>query len=327
VAVLSRAVPELSVVVPNYNHARYLESALRAHLEQTRPPLEVIVVDDASTDDSVAIVERLARDHPRLRLIRLAKNGGVNAAINRGLREARGDYVCFSAADDLVTADFAARSMETLARYPAAAFCFFDPARRVGDAGRLEPCPMYMSDGPCFVPPISLRQLLKRGWFGLPGFVVYRRDAIVAVGGFVEDLDSWADNFANCVLGFRHGAAYVPEVLTVFRVLPDSYSAMCGRQTQLHRALTYRVVDLLRSPRFGDVASSFRECALLPYHRVEVLAWLFASAPRRHYLTLRLVVRAAVRRTWKVAKPYVPSWFRPPLRRVAVRWAQLWTAE
>ena len=92
-AVLSRAVPELSVVVPNYNHARYLESALRAHLEQTRPPLEVIVVDDASTDDSVAIVERLARDHPRLRLIRLAKNGGVNAAINRGLREARGDYV------------------------------------------------------------------------------------------------------------------------------------------------------------------------------------------------------------------------------------------
>jgi len=318
---------ELSVVVPNYNHARYLESALRAHLEQTRPPLEIIVVDDASTDDSVAIVERLAREHPRLRLIRLAQNGGVNAAINRGLREARGDYVCFSAADDLVTNDFAARSMETLARYPAAAFCFSDPARLVGDAGQVEPLPLYISDGQCFVPPISLRQLYKRGWFGLPGFVVYRRDAIVAVGGFVEDLDSWADTFANCLLGFRHGAAYVPEVLTVFRVLPDSYSARCGQQTHLRRALTYRVVDLLQSPRFRDVASFFQECALVPYYRVEVLAWLFASPPRRHYLTPRLVVKVAMRSAWKVAKPHVPSRFRPPVRRLAVRWARFWTAE
>ena len=319
--------PELSVVVPNYNHARYLESALRAHLEQTRPPLEVIVIDDASTDDSVAIVERLARDHPRLRLIRLAENGGVNAAINRGLREARGDYVCFSAADDLVTADFAARSMETLARYPAAAFCFFDPAWRVGDAGRIEPCPLYLSDGERFLPPISLRQLIKRGWFGLPGFVVYRRDAIVAVGGFVEDLDSWADTFANCVLAFRHGAAYVPEVLGVFRVLPDSYAAMCSRQTHRRRALTYRVIDLLRSPRFRDVAPSFRECALLPYRGIEVLAWLFASPPRRHYLTPRLVARVAAQRAWKVAKPHAPSWFRPQAQRLAVRWAQLWMVE
>ena len=94
--------PTFSVVMPNFNHARYLEAALQAHLAQSVPPLEIIVVDDASTDESVAIVERLATEHSRLRLIRLARNGGVNAAINRGLREARGDYVSVSAADDLV---------------------------------------------------------------------------------------------------------------------------------------------------------------------------------------------------------------------------------
>ena len=94
-------IPTLSVVVPNYNHARYLKAALDAHLEQTEAPCEVIVVDDASTDDSRAIVEDVAARNPRVRLIRVARNGGVNAAMNLGLREAGGDFVCFSAADDL----------------------------------------------------------------------------------------------------------------------------------------------------------------------------------------------------------------------------------
>lgn len=318
--------PELSVVVPNYNHARYLESALRAHLEQTRPPLEVIVVDDASTDDSVAIVERLAREHPRLRLIRLAENGGVNAAINRGLREARGDYVCFSAADDLVTADFAARSLETLERYPPAAFCFFDYARQFGDTGRVNPCPVYVSDGQCFLPPARLRQLIKCGWFGPGGFVVYRREVIVAAGGFVEDLCSCADTFTNCVLGFRHGACYIPERLTLVRVLPGSYSAMCSQKRNIRREMTYRMVDLLRSPRFLDVAPAFRECALLPYYRVEVLFWLFASPQHRRYLTARLAVRVAGWSVWNVVKLHMPGRLRALARRLVCRWARLWTA-
>jgi len=129
--------PTLSVVVPNYNHARYLEAALGAHLDQSAPPLEIIVVDDASTDDSSAVVKRVASKHPSVRLLRLGRNGGVIAAMNRGLLEARGDYVCFSAADDLVAQDFAAQSLEVLARHPTAGFCFSDPAVMLGDSGEI----------------------------------------------------------------------------------------------------------------------------------------------------------------------------------------------
>ena len=80
--------PTLSVVLPNYNHARYLESALVAHLNQSALPLEIIVVDDASTDESRTIVKRLAARHPIVRLVAMPVNGGVNAAMNRGLAEA-----------------------------------------------------------------------------------------------------------------------------------------------------------------------------------------------------------------------------------------------
>ena len=129
--------------MPNYNHARYLEGALRAHLEQSVPPLEIIVVDDASTDDSCERVERLARAHGRVRLIRLSSNGGVNSASNRGLREARADYVCFSAVDDLVLPGFAAQSLALLARHPQAAFCFSDAAELVGDTDRVRYAPLF----------------------------------------------------------------------------------------------------------------------------------------------------------------------------------------
>ena len=316
--------PTLSVVVPNYNHARYLESALRAHLNQSLPPLEVIVVDDASTDESVAIVEQLATEHPRLRLIRLARNGGVNAAMNRGLSEARGDCVCFSAADDLVTREFAARSLETLERYPVAAFCFSDPAELVGDTGRVQPLPLYLGDRPCLLPPDEIERLLKRSFFAFPGHsVLYRRAALVALGGFVEDLYWYADWFTNCVLGLRHGACYVPEVLAFFRVSSSSYSAVGGRDAAVQRRLVARVLGLLASDAYRDVASAFRASALVPEFRFRVLFWLLASARHRRYVTPRLVMRLLVRGAWWVLKPYMHRTVRPAGRRLARRWARL----
>ncbi len=175
--------PPYSVVIPNFNHSRYLEAALNAHLGQSVPPLEIIVVDDASSDESVAIVERLAMEHPRLRLIRLASNGGVNAAINRGLREARGDYVKISAADDVVAATLAARSLEILARHPTAGFGSCDSGVSVGERGPVQPLPQFVSDRPCRLMPGDIVRLVRHNLIGFPSnTILYRRDALLALG-------------------------------------------------------------------------------------------------------------------------------------------------
>jgi GT2 family glycosyltransferase len=316
--------PTFSVVVPNCNHARYLEAALRAHLEQTRPPLEVIVVDDASTDDSVAIVEGLAREYPRLRLIRLAENVGVNAAINRGLREARGEYVFVSAADDVVMLQFAARSLDVAAAYPGAGLCFSEPAVTMGDGGVVQPMLLALSPRPCLLSPADLERHLKRAYFSFPGnTVLYRRDALLAVGGFVEELRWYADQFASCVLAFRHGACYVPEVLAVFRVLANSYSQRGLRDAAARRDVVNRMVDLLDSSAYRDVAPAFRASALLPDLRFRALLWLLASPRHRRYLTPRLVARVLVRGTWWVLKPYMPHPLHLAIRRLAHRYARL----
>jgi len=89
--------PTVSVVIPCHNAAPFLRETLDSVLSQTQPALEVIVVDDGSTDDSAAIAESYG---PPVRVIRQA-NGGESVARNRGIEEAKGDWIAFLDADDV----------------------------------------------------------------------------------------------------------------------------------------------------------------------------------------------------------------------------------
>jgi glycosyltransferase involved in cell wall biosynthesis len=86
----------VSVIIPTYNYACFLREAIDSALVQTRPPLEVIVVDDGSTDDTAAV---LARYGDRIRVLR-QQNQGVATARNTGIAAARGDYLAFLDSDD-----------------------------------------------------------------------------------------------------------------------------------------------------------------------------------------------------------------------------------
>src|ERR1700759_4571063 len=78
-------VPTLSVVLPNYNHGKLIEQAVTALLAQERTPDEIIIVDDASTDDTLRVIERLASAAPTIRVIASRVNEGTTAALARGL--------------------------------------------------------------------------------------------------------------------------------------------------------------------------------------------------------------------------------------------------
>lgn len=92
--------PQLSVIVTCYNNAKYLPTCLDALLAQTLPDIEIICVDDASTDDSVKILQKYKKRDPRIRLILLDENQGVSIARNRALAAAKTKYIMFCDADD-----------------------------------------------------------------------------------------------------------------------------------------------------------------------------------------------------------------------------------
>ncbi len=106
---------QITVVTPCFNSAEYLEQTILSVARQTGVSVEHIVIDDASTDDSVAVLERLAAQCPNLRVIKLDQNIGQARARNHGLDRASGDYIAFLDSDDHYVAD------DALARWHAAA--------------------------------------------------------------------------------------------------------------------------------------------------------------------------------------------------------------
>lgn len=95
------AAPKVSVLMTVYNAGRHLGPAIRSVLRQDFRDFEFIIVDDASTDESRAEVERFARDDARIRLVANGSNKGQTACLNKGLRECRADWVARQDADDL----------------------------------------------------------------------------------------------------------------------------------------------------------------------------------------------------------------------------------
>lgn len=94
--------PLVSVICLCYNHERYVAEALHAVLEQTYRNIEIIVVDDASTDNSVARIQETIAPHAGIQFIALKKNIGNCTAFNRGLALAKGDYIVDLSADDVL---------------------------------------------------------------------------------------------------------------------------------------------------------------------------------------------------------------------------------
>lgn len=114
----------VSVIVPNYNHGRFLERRLQSILDQSHQDFEVIYLDDASTDNSDDVFSRFAGDR-RVRAIRnVCNSGSAFKQWNRGLREAQGEYVWIAESDDYADPRFLETLLERLQRYPSAGIAY-----------------------------------------------------------------------------------------------------------------------------------------------------------------------------------------------------------
>lgn len=110
--------PSVSVVIPCYNYARYLPEAVASALEQTEVDVDVVIVDDASTDGSGQLALELASADPRIQPILHAENMGHIATYNDGLSRAAGEYVVLLSADDLLAPGSLARSTALMENHP-----------------------------------------------------------------------------------------------------------------------------------------------------------------------------------------------------------------
>ncbi len=109
--------PIISVVIPCYNQAAYLESTVKSALASKYRPLEIIIVNDGSTDSSETVAEKLLSQHPEIKFLS-QKNSGVSAARNSGIEFASGKYILPLDGDDLISPDYIPEAVKILERMP-----------------------------------------------------------------------------------------------------------------------------------------------------------------------------------------------------------------
>jgi hypothetical protein len=114
-----RTRPTVSVVIPCYNYGHFLPAAVASALDQEDIDVEVLIVDDASTDDSAVVAQRLADADPRVDVLLHQTNAGHIATYNDGLAKVRGDYVTLVSADDLVTPNALSRAAALMEHHPS----------------------------------------------------------------------------------------------------------------------------------------------------------------------------------------------------------------
>lgn len=204
----------VSVVIPAYNCIRTVESTLRSVLAQTCPPSEIIIVNDASTDNTAALLASLAAEDSRIRILTQPRNAGVAEARNRGVREAAGEFVALIDSDDIWKPEKLEKQLSLLQEKHADFLC--TGAQCITDDGtpteRFFPCPEA----------ISYRRLKGRNEI-VCSSVLVKRDLLLAhpfeTGPFHEDYLCWLRISKSGVTVYG-----INEPLTLYRLTAASLS-------------------------------------------------------------------------------------------------------
>jgi glycosyltransferase involved in cell wall biosynthesis len=210
----------LTVVIPHYNQRDFLPRAVASVLHSEPCDIEIIVVDDGSTDGSEPVLAALEAASPLVTVIRCKVNQGVVSALNTGLAAARGRYVTFLGADDLVLPNLHAPLLRALADHPTAGLGCSQLAIVGSDGSQrgIRPlmAPAFRAE---YLDPQTVRQRIKRTdhWI-CSTTTVFRTDLLRAAGGFDPKLGVFHDIIVERLLAFEHGFVYLPGIRAIFRV-------------------------------------------------------------------------------------------------------------
>ena len=144
-----------------------------------------------------------------------------------------------------------------------------------------------MSEAPASFSPGELTGVARHKRLLIAGNCIFKRSAFLNLGGYIPELKWHADFFAAYVIALRHGACYVPEPLTQWRVMPQSYMTAGLRKWGAQQEVVSRILELLHSPAYQDVLPWFKKSGAMAFAPRATLAIL---AHRRYWSFLNPVM-------------------------------------
>ena len=261
--------PLISVIVPSFNQGAFIRKTIESALQQDYRPIEVVVMDGASTDNTVDILKSFG-DIPELRWVSEPDQGVVDA-VNKGLRLARGEIAAIQSSDDFYLPGAFSTVAESFREHPAAGLVFGN-VERVDAGGQVLFSPRQKR--------FSLARLLARELTIYQPAAFFRRDLALELGGwnpeipYVPDTDLWFR------LAFRAEVVQREAVLAAYRTHPDQRDGHRDRiygdylrMLELSRELSSAPLNLRLAAKAGAALLKFRYGGPWTHAQLTAAAW------------------------------------------------------
>jgi len=255
----------VTVVIPAFNASRTIAATLDSVVAQTYDNLEILVVDDGSTDLTAEIVLTYRDRDPRITLIKQA-NGGVAAARNTGIKAAHGNYIAPIDADDIWHPTKIDKQMAVMLAGGPEMGLVYSPCRIIDtNGGVLRTSPLYGCQGWVFC------QHLYINFVGNGSSLLFRKTVALEMGGYDSRLRAWGaegceDSLFQSRIAARYRFGCAPEYLIGYRHLPERMSSNAERMFNSHKfALQLIRAECLEVPQFVyDWALARRKLEITP---------------------------------------------------------------
>lgn len=229
--------PLVSVIIPAYNVSRFIEGTVLSAMQQTYVPLEIIVVDDGSTDETAAIVRSLQQKDARIRLYRQT-NSGVSVARNHGIAEAKGDYIAFLDGDDLWHPTKIEKQMQVMLNAPEDTALVYTFSRMVDNDGYLQgnTGAFVLKRGHVF------HELLIYNFIGNGSVALVKRSMMPTPFPFDPEQHGNDDTYFHLQIAAQHRIDVAPEFLVGYRWnTGQNKSSNLARQIDSYESMMKRI--------------------------------------------------------------------------------------
>lgn len=224
--------PLVTVILTTYNQEKYIEETLTSVFYQTYPYVQLIVVDNASTDATLSLIDKFKLSAPAFQIIRNQSNAGLCKAFNQGLEIAQGKYVIDLSGDDIMIADRIEKQVKCFEALTDDYAVVFSNASNINEQGRkLSDHYPVDKNGKAliWVPSGDVYKKVLERYFICTPTMMMRTEVLNQMGGYdesllFEDFDFWIRS------AVRYKYFYLDEILTRKRILPGSLSSAVYRK-------------------------------------------------------------------------------------------------
>lgn len=246
---------KVTVIIPTYNREGTIAESVQSVLDQTYSNLEVLIVDDGSTDGTESVIKEFTDG--RITYVRLDKNGGVANARNVGVNLAKTDWIAYQDSDDVWHKDKLEKQMAYAKEYPEYALIYskYKLIYQNGVESIMPGAPLEVMEGDMF------KALLERNVIGAPTVLV-KREAFIDAGGFDTEFKALEDWDFVIRFARRYRIGYIDEILMDARMLSGGVSSGIANYYEARcRMLRLYKDDMLQEGVFDSVVTNILEKA------------------------------------------------------------------